>query len=635
MNHGGGIGGGMARCRNAARGSLTMAWRARAATIRTQAVALAVFATALALRVFRIQSRSIWMDEDAQARRVLAGGFDLALVKRAATQQQPPLDYYAERIGLDLFGITPLGARAHAALFGALAVLVLHVLLRRCFASRLVVWAGTLVALVHPMMLFYSQEARPIECGILFASVQLLALHGFLTGDKSKGMRTAWALFLLLGTTAFFLSVGFQPIVFVASTALVLVPALANRALRWRVVLAWCLSLAALALAWPVLKVVIQSGQLYVGRSPLYTHLGKVWTELAKLDVTAWSSKWALMLGPSWPLVGLGLVAALPQLLKELRGDGLCDTSRLTCFLLGMWLVFPGLFDTLFHTLIHYAIRDRYFATLAPVSVLLVAALADHLKRAATAFAMSPRRRWWAVALTLLASLTLVTQGRATLETYQTKRRDWQLTYEQFKQERTRGVAYLVHLVEPGERASGYYSQRFYYKFTEPRPVSLRLGKHLLSDYTRRHGFLDRGCIYLVVRKGWGQIRRLRHRIERDVPGAEVTIYSGNALIRLEAHRDGRGAVLRLLEVLVKHLKPKSSNTWVYETLARMYLDKGDWRQAQTLAKKLGTLRPHPPRRVISHLRRRIKNVRRGTKQHRAPQPRPGKSVRRRTQSAR
>lgn len=76
---------------------------------RTWLVFLLVFFVSLFMRINQISARNIWMDEDAQARRVQAGPFDLGLIGEAATQQQPPIDYYLEAIGLSFFGLNELG----------------------------------------------------------------------------------------------------------------------------------------------------------------------------------------------------------------------------------------------------------------------------------------------------------------------------------------------------------------------------------------------------------------------------------------------------------------------------------------------------------------------------------------------
>src|SRR6187551_919384 len=230
-------------------------------------VPLGLFVVALAIRLYGIENRSIWMDEDHQARCILRGKFDLSMLTRSAEQQQPPLDYYLEYLGFEWFGVTPLGARFHAAVLGSLTVLVVYLLLRRVFESRLTILLGTLLALLHPLMLYYSREGRPIACGVFFAVLVLYLLHWFMYGEGSVYLLLLRGGLLGIVACGFMLAVGFQPLIFLASTGLALTPALFVSRLRWRALGAMlCIALGALV-ALPVLLRVLERATRYVGRT--------------------------------------------------------------------------------------------------------------------------------------------------------------------------------------------------------------------------------------------------------------------------------------------------------------------------------------------------------------------------------
>ena len=592
--------------------------RAHPALVRW-ASAGAVFGSALLLRLYQIEYRSIWMDEDAQARRILAGDIDLRLIERAATQQQPPIDYYAEALGLELFGVTPLGARVHAALWGSLTVLVAYILLRRAYASWFPVVVGTSIVLLHPELLFYSQEARPIACGVFFASLHLLALHGFMEGTGSRWAHVSRALWVSLTSALFLLSVGFQPVIFLATSALALTPGLFSRKLRWRVLFAWaCLALAAL-MALPIIRMMLRAGTLYVAKQSVVDRLARIFGQMADVAAATWLDKYALLLAHLWPLLLVAVPAGMVALAWELKRGRQTPATRATLFLVIFTLAFPWLFDSTFKALVEYKLKERYYLTLAPALLLLVSGFSHHAHQWLSALPWRQRGVRLAAIGALIAAFvaTGVNGVQAARAAYTKNRNDWASLYGLFKHNATRGVAYLIHLDVPGRTTPGFYSERFYYKRGEPRPVALRHGKYLIADYQRNGRLLSRSSVYIVAMRGWHKIKRLRKRLERQLPGTSIHVFHGVSVIHVE--RGGRAGVRRVFEVLVEHLERKPSNFRAYETLASMQLADSDLQAAAEVIALLAEIDSPSVRKTARRLKRQLERSRKRTRRDARP----------------
>ena len=208
----------------------------------TLILAVVLFVLSLGLRVYRIDNSSIWMDEDAQASKILKNTEKVSLVRRAAEQHQPPVDYYAESLFLRLFGTNELGARFHAALWGALAsvlfFLLMIELIKRPFEAAFL----SLLFVFDSDLIFYSQEGRPISCGVFFAVLLLFVTCRFTKLKASPDSLLVLGAIYFISCTLFLLSVGFQPVVFCFVSLLSALPLLAFRAYRLKVVLLFLLT---------------------------------------------------------------------------------------------------------------------------------------------------------------------------------------------------------------------------------------------------------------------------------------------------------------------------------------------------------------------------------------------------------
>ncbi len=133
-------------------------------------------------RLHDLDRESLFMDEIRQV------GYYKApysqVIHHAASQQQPPLDYW---IGHLLFKHyqTDFAARLPAALFGAFSVLLLFFLLRAICSVYVALFFSVLMGLL-PFHIFYSQEARPYTIALFFLLAFLLALESVML-RKARG----------------------------------------------------------------------------------------------------------------------------------------------------------------------------------------------------------------------------------------------------------------------------------------------------------------------------------------------------------------------------------------------------------------------------------------------------------------
>jgi len=589
------------------------------------AVSSFVFVVALVSRLYGISSRSLWMDEDTQARAVLEGEFSLDLVRRAAAQQQPPIDYFAQYFGFELFGVTPLGARVHAAIFGALAVVCFYQFLKRVFGGGVPVIFGTALMLLHPVLLYYSQEARPISCGVFFGTLFLTTLHGFVMLPGSPRLRVLRGLGLFASTLCFLLSLGLQPVVLIAALSLALFPGIFSKSLRLRVVSAWAIFAAAFGLAWPVLSAVIGESGRYVQNAPLSDRLLSVLAKLAEPPFSAWQFQLGELLAPLWPPVLVLIALGLWGLVCDVRQRRLPATLAFTVFCLLGTLIFPWLLAAIFAALVKWPLKLRYFATLVPLVLMLLALLLHHALPIVLGVSARSRRAKLAMVATLVAwlSWTGVVQARATVAAYKKPKQDWAALYALFKRSEHKGVSYMVGLREPSKGERGYYARRFYYAPHDPQPVKLRLSSHLQKDFKLAKGPLTQDKVYLTLSGAWQRTRSLERAIEDRVPAARFHTFAGMSVVELGPTAQGRAAMRQLFEVLAESLEP-APDTWrILETLAWFRLADGDPKGARQLVLQLKKLDSKQLNAVADALMRAIKKRESRAKQKREKHPVP------------
>ena len=146
---------------------------------------LAILLLAFALRVYRLDSQSLWYDEAVTAQ-VASQGIG-ELTRWTADDIQPPLYYYVAAGWLRVAGRGEWALRFPSAFFGALTVPLMWAVALRLFGrgrrGRVVALAAALLTALSPLYVYYAQEARMYT---LLTFLGLLAGYALLQSDDAK-----------------------------------------------------------------------------------------------------------------------------------------------------------------------------------------------------------------------------------------------------------------------------------------------------------------------------------------------------------------------------------------------------------------------------------------------------------------
>jgi mannosyltransferase len=149
---------------------------------------LAILLLAFALRVYRLNSQSLWYDEAVTAQ-VASQGIG-ELTRWTADDIQPPLYYYAAAGWLRLAGRGEWALRFPSAFFGTLTVPLMWAVALRLFgrgrSGRVAALAAALLTALSPLYVYYAQEARMYT---LLTYLGLLAGYALLRATADAGWR--------------------------------------------------------------------------------------------------------------------------------------------------------------------------------------------------------------------------------------------------------------------------------------------------------------------------------------------------------------------------------------------------------------------------------------------------------------
>lgn len=178
---------------------------------------------ALGVRIHHLDFESLFMDELRQV-----GYYNHSItqiVQDAASQQQPPLDYWIGHFVLRFFcsnnslSCSDFVVRLPAVIFGVGSVVLITVLIARICPWPTAFGAGLIYAML-PFNIYFSQEARPYSIAIFFLLCVLWALIRLLE-TKEKPLLNIFLLFLF--SVCFLLSRSLSPLVVIVVLIIILV----------------------------------------------------------------------------------------------------------------------------------------------------------------------------------------------------------------------------------------------------------------------------------------------------------------------------------------------------------------------------------------------------------------------------
>jgi mannosyltransferase len=156
----------------------------------TWLVLLLTFAAGL-LRIFRLGSNSLWVDEFATLQTVT---LPLSQIARSAAEVAfcPPLYFWLVHGLVSLAGVSEVSLRLVSAIAGTLTIPVAWVLVRELTGNRYTAAVCASLLAVSPLHIWYSQEARAYALLVCLGSTALL----FLLRAMRTGAVASWAGFI-------------------------------------------------------------------------------------------------------------------------------------------------------------------------------------------------------------------------------------------------------------------------------------------------------------------------------------------------------------------------------------------------------------------------------------------------------
>lgn len=161
---------------------------------------LAVLIVAFALATFQLDFQSLWYDEGVTA--IVTQRGVAWLTEWTANDIQPPLYYYIIAAWGALAGWSEWALRFPSAWFATVGVALIAALAVRLSRSHHAGVLAALLAAMHPLLVYYSQEAR------MYAQLTTLAiLAAFLLvrlADSHASLPRIWISFIVTGTAALY-----------------------------------------------------------------------------------------------------------------------------------------------------------------------------------------------------------------------------------------------------------------------------------------------------------------------------------------------------------------------------------------------------------------------------------------------
>ena len=172
---------------------------------RSAGVVLALTLLAALVRFPTLGVQSYSLDEAVTAVKVLDPDFLETLRNIPASESTPPLYYVLAWLWSRLFGIGEVGLRSLSALFGTATVPASYWLGATLISRRVGTVLAALIA-VHPLLVWFSQEARAYALLVLLSALALVYFVKALREPTARNL-AVWALISSLGLTTHYFAV--------------------------------------------------------------------------------------------------------------------------------------------------------------------------------------------------------------------------------------------------------------------------------------------------------------------------------------------------------------------------------------------------------------------------------------------
>jgi 4-amino-4-deoxy-L-arabinose transferase-like glycosyltransferase len=191
---------------------------------------VALTGLAAALRFSTLDLQSYWSDEAVTVACFLEPGLGDALAELSGSERTPPLYYLLAWSWSQVLGVGEVGVRSLSALLGTAAVPIAYAVGARLASRRAGLVIAAIVA-VHPLLVWYSQEARAYSLLVLLGALSLLFFARALERPSRRAL-AAWTVVAALAMATHYFAV-----FLVAAEAVVLVAAHRRLLVPWVAVL--------------------------------------------------------------------------------------------------------------------------------------------------------------------------------------------------------------------------------------------------------------------------------------------------------------------------------------------------------------------------------------------------------------
>ena len=548
-----------------------------------------IFMIAFLMRLYNIEYRDVWEDEDRQSGYAARGLFDLDITQSAAAQCQPPIDPFIQSIGIANFGINEMGVRIHTAFLGALSVLLFYILLSGILEDRFAVGLASVVFAFQPWLIHYNRVGRPVGTGVFFAVLYLLVLLPFLVHAQDKKSNRISFILLVIVQTWFLLSVGFQPLIFLLTSSFSLLPFLLNKKYFYKTAAVYLSSVVSFALAYPILNLGVTLNTRTYLQPASFSHLAAAFFKsLSSISFETYINYFKPLMENYYFLYFIVLILGAAGFIYDLISKKKNTVSLLFFYFLVFILVYPLVFESVFKIFINYSVTLRYYLTFTPV---LIAGLGVGIYYALSFLShllkIKPQLRipgkYLARGFFLVIFLfSFYGNTRSLRETYAIQNREWEKIYELFKYHSAPGdTAYIFNLAPPWKWVPTYfYCQNFYYKEESERYVHLKSRINIADDFRNIDSGMQKGSVFLVILTGAEKLNESYFKGLND-----ISIHSFCRAFVVRFFDNGR-----LLENIpdffwrMRKNLPQDKHTYiVYETLFLLEMARGKLEEAQQL----------------------------------------------------
>jgi mannosyltransferase len=311
----------------------------------------------LALCLYQLTSRSLWLDEAATVAIVSQHG--AAFGAAVAHDGGNMLAFYGLlHVLIGLFGTGPLVLRLPAAVAAALTVAAVGALGLRLADRRVALVAGLLTA-VSLSLIYWGQDARGYAPMVALVAASFLALVALLDARRPAA---AWIAYVVLTTAAVYMGLEAALIVPAQLVALVWFRR------RWAAVVSAMVASAVCCIPLAVLAAERGSGQLFWVPSPTLRVLGQVAQTLASsgLQPAFYTSTSAALAILTWVLLAAGLFATW-RIARSGEHRAVWPPA-----LMFSWLLVPAVLALLESAVGHSIFQARYLLVSLPAVSLLL-----------------------------------------------------------------------------------------------------------------------------------------------------------------------------------------------------------------------------------------------------------------------